>query len=195
MNVMEEFVIILGISLDIFAVMECQGSLVAKVEKRQLMVCCSILVAGQVIALGIGNFISVLLCEGVTEVNEMFLGQVAAAVIFLSQGGRLFLKAWRNERIVEHREEKFDMGEFIKLYARTSNFTFLTGFAFGFLETSMWMVVLLLTVMTVLVTVLGVYTGYRLGFEHKIKAYLAGGFLLVAGGIDVIVGHICNFIS
>ena len=52
MNVMEEFVIILGISLDIFAVMECQGSLVAKVEKRQLMVCCSILVAGQVIEIG-----------------------------------------------------------------------------------------------------------------------------------------------
>lgn len=194
MSIVEEFVIILGISLDIFAVMECQGSLVAKVEKKQLISFCKILVVGQVVALGIGNFISLLFCQNVTEGDEIFLGQVVAAVIFLCQGMRLFLKAWRNERIVEHREEKFDVGEFIRLYARTSLFTLLTGLAFGFLGSNMLIVLLLITVMTVLVTVFGMYTGYRLGFEHKIKAYLAGGVLLVAGGMDVILGHIWNFI-
>lgn len=194
MNIVEEFVIILGISLDIFAVMECQGSLVAKVEKKQLMAFCGILVVGQVVALGIGNFISLLLCQSVAEEDEIFLGQVVAAVIFLCQGMRLFWKAWRNERIVEHREEKFDVGEFIRLYARTSILTLLTGLAFGFLGNSMLIVLLLITVMTVLVTVFGMYTGYRLGFEHKIKAYLVGGVLLVAGGMDVIFGHIWNFI-
>ena len=52
MSVVEELIIILGISLDIFAVMECQGSLVAKVERKQLLAFCGILVAGQVLALG-----------------------------------------------------------------------------------------------------------------------------------------------
>lgn len=194
MNIAEELMIILGISLDIFAVMECQGSLVAKVEKKQLLAFCSILTAGQGLALGIGDFISTLLRKSAARGDEIFLGQVVAAAIFLCQGARLFLKAWQNERIVERREEKFDAAGFIRLHARTSIFTLLTGIAFGFLESSLWVLLVLIAVLTVFVTVSGMYTGYRLGFEHKMKAYLAGGTLLVAGGMDVIFVHIGDFI-
>ncbi|MEG1947220.1 MAG: manganese efflux pump [Lachnospiraceae bacterium] len=194
MNTIEELIIIIGISLDIFAVMECQGSLVAKIEKKQLMLLCIILVIGQAFALGMGDFISVLLCRNRIETYEVFLGQVLAATVFLCLGIRLLLKAWRNERIIERREEQFDMWEFVKLYARTSIFTLLTGVAFGFLKSSMIIILILIAVMTVIVTVFGMYTGYRLGFEHKIKAYLTGGILLIAAGIDVIVHYILNII-
>lgn len=194
MNVVEELIIILGISLDIFAAMECQGSLVAKVERKQLAIFCGALAVGQAAALGIGDFISLLLCRGVDEGDEIFLGQVVAAAIFLCQGARLLLKAWRNERILERRKEKFDAAEFTRLYARGSIFTLLTGVALGFLGGGMQMILLLAIVLTVLVTVFGMYTGYRLGFEHKVKAYLAGGALLVAGGMDVILGHIWDVI-
>lgn len=192
MNIVD-FIIILGISLDIFAVMECHGSLIAKVEKKRLASFCGLLAVGQAVALGAGNYISLLLYQNVRGKGEVFLGQVAAAAIFLCQGVRLFFKAWRNERVVEHRKEKFDVPEFIRFYAKTSLFTLLTGLAFGFLGSSVEAIVALIAVMTVLVTVFGIYTGYRLGFEHKIKAYLAGGILLVAGGIDVVLGYICNF--
>ncbi|MCI8483137.1 MAG: hypothetical protein HFH41_02215 [Lachnospiraceae bacterium] len=192
MSIVEELVIILGISLDIFAVMECQGSLVAKVEKKQLMMFCTILVIGQAAALGVGEMISQLLCRNKKE--EIFLGQVAAAVIFLCLGLRLFLKAWRNERVVERRKENLPIAEFIKLYARNGVCTLLAGLAFGFLKGSMGIILLLVTIITVLVTVFGMYTGYRLGFEHKIKAYLTGGALLMAGGVYVIISHICNLI-
>lgn len=194
MNSIEELIIILGISLDIFAVMECQGSLVAKVEKKQLVIFCAILVTGQALTLELGEFISLLLCKNMAQRHEIFLGQVIAAAIFLCLGVRLLLKAWRNERIVERREEKFDVLEFIKFYARTSIFTLLAGFAFGFLESSMSVILVMITVMTILVTVFGIYTGYRLGFEHKVKAYLAGGILLMLGGVDVIVRHIWDII-
>lgn len=194
MSIVEELIIILGISLDIFAVMECQGSLVARVERKQLAAFCGILAAGQVLALGIGNFISVLLCKSMKGAHETFLGQVVAAAIFLCLGIRLFLKAWRNEGIQERRKEKTDILEFVRFYARTGIFTLLTGVAFGFLESSMWIILILITLMTILVTVFGMYTGYRLGFEHKIKAYLAGGLLLVAGGMDVIISHIWELI-
>ena len=36
MNWIENVLIIAGVSLDIFAAMECQGALVAKVDKKQL---------------------------------------------------------------------------------------------------------------------------------------------------------------
>ena len=45
MNWMENLLIIAGVSLDIFAAMECQGSLVAKINKKNLTVICGIAVS------------------------------------------------------------------------------------------------------------------------------------------------------
>ena len=42
MNWMENLLIVAGVSLDIFAAMECQGSLVAKINKKNLTVICGI---------------------------------------------------------------------------------------------------------------------------------------------------------
>lgn len=192
MNIVEALIVILGISLDVFAVMECQGSLVAKVEKKQLLILSSSLAIGQVVALGIGNIISVLLCRSRRQVNEIFLSQVIAAVIFLGLGIHLLLKAWQNERVIEHREEKFDVFEFARLYIKIGILTILTGLAFGFLESNMVIILTISAILTVLVTIVGIYTGYHLGFEHKMKAYILGGILLIMGGLDVIISRICK---
>lgn len=189
MSIVEEIIIILGISLDIFAVMECQGSLVAKIERRHLAVMCTVLVIGQALALGLGKLLSVLLCRYQGSDDEIFLEQVLSAVIFFCMGVRLLVKAWRNERVIEHRKEQFHIREFIELCVRNCVFTLLIGIALGFLGSSMINVLVLAVFMTVAATVLGMYTGYRLGFGHKVKAYLAGGILLIAAGADVAVRY------
>lgn len=190
MDMVEELVILLGISLDVFGTMECQGALVAKIEKKQLIIFCSILAVGQAIFLGIGSYISQLLCKGRIQTQESFLGQVAAATIFLCLGVRLFLKAWKNEQVIEHREEKVDVMEFLKRYIHGSMFTLLTGIALGFLGKRLSVLLLLVAALTVTATVVGLYTGYRLGYEHKLKAYILGGLLLLAGGVEVITRYI-----
>ncbi len=186
MNMIEETVVVLGLSLEIFGAMECQGSLVAKIEKKQLFMFCAILAAGQGLALGIGNFLSLFLSRQQIQAKEIFLGQAVAAAIFLFLGIRLLLKAWRNERIVERREEKFHIKRFLEIYSKGILFTFLAGIALGFLGSSLRVLLVLTLFLTILVTVIGMYTGYRLGFEHKMKAYVLGGLLLIAGSVDVI---------
>ncbi len=186
MNMIEETVVVLGLSLEIFGAMECQGSLVAKIEKKQLFMFCAILAAGQGLALGIGNFLSLFLSRQQIQAKEIFLGQAVAAAIFLFLGIRLLLKAWRNERIVERREEKFHIKRFLEIYSKGILFTFLAGIALGFLGSSLRVLLVLTLFLTILVTVVGMYTGYRLGFEHKMKAYVLGGLLLIAGSMDVI---------
>lgn len=188
MNVVEEIIILLGISLDIFGAMECQGSLAAKIEKRHLAIFSVILMAGQTMALGGGSFLAGLLCQG--RERDIFLGQVIAAAIFLCLGMRLMMKAWKNEGIVEHREEKFDVGAFVRRYVRSMMFTILTGFAMGFLGTPLAVQLFLAMVLTLLAAVIGMYTGYHLGYEHKMKAYVLGGLLLLAGSVDVVIRHI-----
>lgn len=189
MEWIEELMVVAGISLDIFAVMECQGSLVAKIEKQRLTLMCLILAIGQTLALGIGKTLSVLLHYYRVSDEQIFLEEVLAVVVFLGMGVRLLLKAWKNERIVEHREEKIYMREFVQLCVRNCIFTLFIGLAFGFMGSGMIRILIMTVIMTIVVAVLGMYTGYRLGFEHKVKAYLCGGILLITAGIDVIVRY------
>ena len=58
MNWIENVLIIAGVSLDIFAAMECQGALVAKVDKKQLSVICALIAVWQLCALALGNYLS-----------------------------------------------------------------------------------------------------------------------------------------
>lgn len=190
MNWIENLLIIAGISLDIFAAMECQGSLVAKVDKKQLTIICGLVAAWQMAALALGNFLSVLLYMNNSTHDEGFVGLVMAAVIFFALGVRLIVKAIRNEHIHEHREDSLGLGRFFRMAAVTSVYTLLAGIAFGFLETDLILMLATIVCLTVAVVITGMYTGYHFGFVHKTKAYVGGAILLWIAGIDVIVRHI-----
>lgn len=190
MNWIENVLIIAGISLDIFAAMECQGSLVAKVDKKQLTLICGLVAAWQLAALALGNYLSILLYRNELARDENFVGLVIAAVIFFGLGVRLIIKAIKNERVNEHREETLEWKRFLRMAAITSVYTLLAGIAFGFLGTSFLVMLITIVCLTIAVVITGMYTGYHLGFVHKTKAYIGGAVLLWIAGIDVIVRHI-----
>ena len=73
MNALENLLIIAGISLDIFAAMECQGSLVAKIDKKQLVKLCALIAAWQMAALFVGSYLSGLLYRNTITHNERSL--------------------------------------------------------------------------------------------------------------------------
>ena len=201
MNWIENVLIIAGVSLDIFAAMECQGALVAKVDKKQLSVICALIAVWHLFeldfsvlpglcALALGNYLSGLLYRNELAHDENFVGLVIAAVIFFGLGIRLIAKAIKNEWVNERREESLDVKKFLRMTAVTSIYTLLAGIAFGFLGTNVALMLIIIVCMTIAFVVLGVYTGYHLGFQHKTKAYVGGALLLWIAGIDVIVRHI-----
>ena len=136
MNWIENVLIIAGVSLDIFAAMECQGALVAKVDKKQLSVICALIAVWQLCALALGNYLSGLLYRNELAHDENFVGLVIAAVIFFGLGIRLIAKAVKNEWVNERREESLDVKKFLRMTAVTSIYTLLAGIAFGFLGTT-----------------------------------------------------------
>lgn len=190
MNWIENLLIIAGISLDIFAAMECQGALVAKVDKKQLTIITTLAVVWQIAALTVGNYLSILLYRDEMAHDEKFVGLIIAAVIFFSLGIRLLVKAIKNERINERREDRLELKKIFRMSAATSMYTLLSGMAFGFLGTNLWLMLITIICMTVAVVIAGMYTGYHFGFVHKTKAYAGGAILLWIAGIDVIVRHI-----
>ena len=190
MNWVENLLIVAGISLDIFGAMECQGSLVNKVNKKLLSGICVLMAVCQLIALFLGHFLSDLFCKSHPMSDERFLGEILAMVIFFGLGIRLIAKAIKNEWVNERREESLDVKKFLRMTAVTSIYTLLAGIAFGFLGTNVALMLIIIVCMTIAFVVLGVYTGYHLGFQHKTKAYVGGALLLWIAGIDVIVRHI-----
>ena len=191
MSWIEIVLITIGMSLDTFAAVECQGALVAKLEKKRLSMAVTVIALWQTIALLIGSFLVTLLNQYDTQLSgEAFIGRILAILILFGMGLRMFVKAWRNERIVEKREDGLDIKKTFFSIAKGTIFTILTGIAFAFLEADIKPVLIMIICVTIAMVIIGLYTGYRLGFEQKSKAYIGGGALLIAAGIDVIVRYI-----
>ena len=191
MSWIEIVLITIGMSLDTFAAVECQGALVAKLEKKRLSMAVTVIALWQTIALLIGSFLVTLLNQYDTQLSgEAFIGRILAILILFGMGLRMFVKAWRNERIVEKREDGLDIKKTFFSIAKGTIFTILTGIAFAFLEADIKAVLIMIICVTIAMVIIGLYTGYRLGFAQKSKAYIGGGALLIAAGIDVIVRYI-----
>lgn len=190
MNWMENLLIIAGVSLDIFAAMECQGSLVAKINKKNLTVICGIVALAQLITLYLGHFLSSLFCYYRSVPDEKLLGQIISMVIFMILGIRLMVKAIRNEHVEEHLEHHLGIRRFVRMACISGIYTLLTGIAFGFLETNVLMILIMIVVCTVAFVIGGIYTGYRVGYEAKTKVYIVGALLLWVAGLDVLIGRI-----
>lgn len=191
MSWIEIVLITIGMSLDTFAAVECQGALVAKLEKKRLSMAVTVIALWQTIALLIGSFLVTLLNQYDTQLSgEAFIGRILAILILFGMGLRMFVKAWRNERIVEKREDGLDIKKTFFSIAKGTIFTILTGIAFAFLKADIKAVLIMIICVTIAMVIIGLYTGYRLGFEQKSKAYIGGGVLLIAAGIDVIVRYI-----
>lgn len=190
MNWMENLLIVAGVSLDIFAAMECQGSLVAKINKKNLTVICGIVALAQLITLYLGHFLSSLFCRYRSLPDEKLLGQIISMVIFMILGIRLMVKAIRNEHVEEHLEHHLGIRRFVRMACISGIYTLLTGIAFGFLETNVLMILIMIVVCTVAFVIGGIYTGYRVGYEAKTKVYIVGALLLWVAGLDVLFGRI-----
>ena len=190
MNWFENLLIVAGVSLDIFAAMECQGSLIAKVNKKNLAAICGIVGLAQLVTLYLGHFLSSLFCRHRSLPDEQLLGEIISMVIFMGLGIRLLAKAIRNEHIEEHLEKNLGIRRFVRMACMSGIYTLLAGIAFGFLETNVFVILIMIAICTVVFVVGGIYTGYRVGFAAKTKVYIIGAILLWVAGLDVLFARI-----
>lgn len=192
MNWVENLLIVAGISLDIFGAMECQGSLVNKVNKKLLSGICVLMAVCQLIALFLGHFLSDLFCKSHPMSDERFLGEILAMVIFFGLGIRLIVKAIRNERVEEHLETNLGIHRFVRLATVSSLYTVLAGIAFGFVGTNLVAILIMIVVVTIAFVIGGMYTGYHMGFTSKTTVYTVGAILLWIAGIDVLLQRVLS---
>ncbi len=185
MQWLESLLIIGGVSLDIFATMECQGSVVAKIEKKGLAFISCLVCIWQLTAFSAGSFLAsfFLQSEEIAE-KEQSIGNGIAVIIYVGLGIHLIMKAVRNEKINEHREESFNRKSIWNGMVGVGGYTLLAGIAFGFAESGRLFCMTAIVILSVLAVIAGTYTGYHYGFAPRRKAYGIGGVLLWIAGIE-----------
>lgn len=186
MNWLETILVTLGVSLDIFAAMACKGAQLSKIEKKPLALLSVLFAVWQTAALCMGNAAGTFL-----RWRDVHPGgsatEILAAGIFAVLGVLMLWKAWKNETIFEHRDDKYAWKGLIARLALISIGTLALGAALGFLGTATAKLLIAIPAATVFVVVAGLYVGYRLGYEQKTKAYAAGGVLLLWGAVDTLI--------
>ena len=194
MGWIEYMLIVAGSSLDIFAAMECQGALVQKVNKRQLTAICAIIAMFQIIAMCTGYFLSNYINRKYSVADEALLGEILSITILIGLGIRLIVKAIKNERIEEHCQPRFEMKRILVVAGATAGYTVLAGIAFGFLNTGLITILIMVGCFSVICIIAGMYTGYHFGYEQKTKVYIVGAILFWIDGIDVLEKLVHNII-
>ena len=185
MNWWETILVTLGVSLDIFAAMACKGAQLSKIEKKPLVKLCVLFAVWQTAALDVGSIVGSIL--RMREANPRTGNtQIIAAVIFGVLGMLMIRKAWKNELIIERRDDGYAWKSLVVRLALISVWTLVLGVALGFLGTGTAMLLTVISVATVLGVIAGLYVGYHLGYEQKTKAYAIGGVLLLIGAVDTI---------
>ena len=127
MGWIEYLLIVAGSSLEIFVAMECQGSLIHKVNKKQLTAIFFIFAVCQLLAMYIGYFLSSFLNGKYSVKDEALLGEIISIGILIGLGIRLIGKAIRNERIEEHCQAQLDMKRVLRIAGITAFYTVLAG--------------------------------------------------------------------
>lgn len=179
MHWLESLLIIGGVSLDIFATMECQGSVVANVEKKGLAWISCLVCIWQLTAFSIGSFLSSFLLQG----GGIYRNGIAV-IVYAGLGIHLIIKAVRNEKVNEHREERFDWKSICNGMVSAGGYTLLAGIVFGFAESGRLFCLAAIVSLSILAVIAGTYTGYHYGFAPRRKAYGIGGAFLWIAGIE-----------
>ncbi|MCR5272770.1 MAG: manganese efflux pump [Lachnospiraceae bacterium] len=190
---LESILIICGISFDIFAQMECQGSLIADIKKEQVIKICLAVVAWQVAALITGHFLASWFVRWKDiEGSELLLGEIMSAVILIALGARQFYESRMKYSFVEHREERLSVKKMLLLLGRVTFYTVLTGIALAFTGAELSVIVVSVVIISIAAVMIGIYTGYNFGFEHREKAYVIGALILVVIGAENFVGTLIS---
>ncbi|MQN01251.1 MAG: hypothetical protein DUD27_03585 [Lachnospiraceae bacterium] len=192
MNWLGNLLIIVGISFDVYAAVEVRGAMLAKIKTKVLILTALVFTLIQSVFFLGGYFITHELVLHNAVDNPNSFGVELAGIIFFVLAGRLIHKAVRHEEIEEKREE-MSVKAYVRIVLAGAIYTLFAGLACGLMSSNQnlpqypLMMLGFIFAATIVMVLLGFYTGYRYGFNSRPKFYIAGAVLLIIAGIWCLV--------
>lgn len=183
MGLGELFILAVGLSMDAFAVAVCKGLAMQKVKFSQALIVglwFGIFQAGMPL---IGYFLGVQFADQIKAIDHW-----VAFVLLLVIGGNMIREACSGDE--ECADASLNIKTMFLMAVATSIDALAVGVTFAFLKVQIVPAVSFIGVVTLTLSLVGVYIGHLFGAKYKYKAELAGGVILVLIGCKILLEHL-----
>jgi len=184
MHLSELFIIAVGVSMDAFAVSICKGLSVRTLKPKHSAATALWFGAFQALMPVIGYFLGISSADFVANVDHWI------AFILLGIIGSNMIKESFSKDECEYSPD-FSAKAMFPLAVATSIDALAIGVSFAFLQVNIWKAILFIGLTTGAFSAVGVWIGKWFGCRYKSKAEFAGGFILVAMGVKILIEHTC----
>lgn len=194
MDFLQILLVVVGLSLDVFAYGLYKGAMISRIHKANLLKMIGIFSGFQMGMMLVGAIITMIpaIHPDYTSANRLW--EMAAAVLFFGLGIWMILRSFNKKykKIEEQVNDNFDYKMIVFWAFMTSLDALIAGFGFGLLSAQLWVTILTLGIVTAASVIVGVLAGYLLGCGPMNRFIAAGGGIVIIGGIDILVHFFQN---
>lgn len=179
MNILDLFILAVGLSMDAFAVSVCKGLSLGKIKPKHMCIAGAWFGGFQALMPLIGYFLGSFFAEMI-EKYDHWVAFVLLAII----GGNMIKESFGKDEKVD---SSMDVKSMLLLAIATSIDALAVGVTFAFLQVQIVPAVSFIGVITFIFSAVGVKIGSLFGTKYKSKAELFGGIVLVLIGIKILL--------
>ena len=183
MEFAELLIIAIGVSMDAFAVSICKGLSVCSIRPKHAGMTALWFGGFQALMPLAGYFLGVSFADFVSDVDH-WIAFILLGII----GGNMIKESLGKEECCRVNPD-FSFRTMLPMAVATSIDALAIGVSFAFLKVNIWSAVAVIGVTTALFSGAGVYIGNIFGNRYKSKAEFAGGFILIAMGLKILLEH------
>ena len=183
MGLTELFILAVGLSMDAFAVAVCKGLAMQKMNWRHAIIIGLYFGGFQAAMPSLGYILGIRFQSYIQAVDHWI------AFVLLTFIGLNMVRESR-DREAEHADPSVGFQVMVILAIATSIDALAVGVTFAFLQVDIVPAVCFIGTVTFLLSVIGVKVGNVFGTRYKSRAELAGGLILIAIGVRILLEHL-----
>ena len=186
--VIELFLLGVGLSMDAFAVSDCKGLGMKKLNKKQALIIGLYFGGFQALMPFVGWLLGSQFQKYITSIDHWI-----AFILLGFIGGKMMIEAvreWNEEEVVDVMDAPIDHKNMLVLAVATSIDALTVGITFAFLGTPIVEAITIIGITTMVISIAGVVVGNFFGSRYKSKAEFIGGLILVLLGLKILLEHL-----
>lgn len=184
MGFWEIFILAVGLAMDAFAVSVCKGLSVREAKLRHMLMAGIYFGGFQALMPVIGYFLGMSFQKYIVSVDHWI-----AFTLLVIIGGNMIRESFSKEED-GCGDKEFTVMLMLASAVATSIDALAVGVTFAFLNANIWAAAVCIGVITCLISMLGVKVGAVFGARFKSSAERAGGIILIAIGVKILLEHL-----
>ena len=183
MDLIELFLIAVGLSMDAFAVSVCKGLAMPKCTFKKAAIVGLWFGGFQALMPAIGYILGAQFQEAIASIDHWI-----AFVLLALIGGNMIHEALDNDE--EEADASLNVKTMFLLAVATSIDALAIGITFAFLKVNIIPAVCFIGIVTFIISFAGVKIGNVFGARYKNKAEIVGGVILIFLGLKILLEHL-----